>query len=178
MVHFPALPSHPYEFRMGYSGISRSGFPHSEIPGSKPACGSPGLIAACHVLRRLLAPRHSPYALSSLTKFHIHTACVWSKNYRLRGIQLSKNSASPYRAPARKALLSLSNFFRRSSASACRVAAGVPPTFALRATVGTTLRPLAKVGLPPEARASGRRVVENTGLEPVTSWLQTRRSPS
>ena len=27
----------------------------------------------------------------------------------------------------------------------------------------------------PESRA---KVVENTGLEPVTSWLQTRRSPS
>ena len=40
--------------------------PHSEIPGSTPACGSPGLIAACHVLHRLLAPRHSPQALSSL----------------------------------------------------------------------------------------------------------------
>jgi hypothetical protein len=68
MVHFPALPSHPYVFRMGYSRISQSGFPHSEIPGSKPACGSPGLIAACHVLHRLLVPRHSPCALSSLTK--------------------------------------------------------------------------------------------------------------
>jgi hypothetical protein len=59
---------HPYVFRMGYSGINQSGFPHSDIPGSKPACGSPGLIAACHVLHRLLVPRHSPYALSSLTK--------------------------------------------------------------------------------------------------------------
>jgi hypothetical protein len=66
MVHFPALPSAPYVFRSGYSGITQSGFPHSEIPGSKPACGSPRLIAACHVLHRLLAPRHSPYALSSL----------------------------------------------------------------------------------------------------------------
>ena len=59
---------HPYEFRMGYLEMTRSGFPHSDIPGSKPACGSPRLIAACHVLHRLLAPRHSPYALSSLTK--------------------------------------------------------------------------------------------------------------
>src|SRR4029077_10247107 len=42
------------------------GFLHSEIPGSKPACGSPRLIAACQVLHRLLAPRHPPYALSSL----------------------------------------------------------------------------------------------------------------
>ena len=59
---------HPYVFRMGYLEMTRGGFPHSEIPGSKPACGSPGLIAACHVLHRLLVPRHSPYALSSLTK--------------------------------------------------------------------------------------------------------------
>ena len=47
--------------------MSQSGFPHSEIPGSKPACGSPRLIAACHVLLRLHVPRHPPYALSSLT---------------------------------------------------------------------------------------------------------------
>ena len=57
-----------YVFSTGYSGINQSGFPHSDTPGSKPACGSPGLIAACHVLHRLLVPRHSPYALSSLTK--------------------------------------------------------------------------------------------------------------
>ena len=41
--------------------------PHSEIDGSKPVCGSPSLIAAYHVLHRLLAPRHPPCALSSLT---------------------------------------------------------------------------------------------------------------
>jgi hypothetical protein len=39
-----------------------------------PACGSPKLIAACHVLHRLLLPRHPPCALSSLTtKFTQHT---------------------------------------------------------------------------------------------------------
>jgi hypothetical protein len=27
-------------------------------------------------------------------------------------------------------------------------------------------------------REAGNHLVENTGLEPVTSWLQTRRSPS
>ena len=41
--------------------------PHSDILGSKPVCGSPELFAAYHVLHRHLAPRHSPYALSSLT---------------------------------------------------------------------------------------------------------------
>ena len=69
MVHFPALSSMAYVFSHGYLGINRGGFPHSEISGSTPVCGSPKLIAACHVLHRLLAPRHPPYALSSLTIF-------------------------------------------------------------------------------------------------------------
>src|SRR5215475_10251126 len=56
-----------YGFGSGSFGISQRGFPHSEIPGSKVVCTSPGLIAAYRVLHRLLAPRHSPYALSSLT---------------------------------------------------------------------------------------------------------------
>jgi hypothetical protein len=47
--------------------MTPAGFPHSEIPGSQVVCASPGLIAASHVLHRLLAPRHPPYALSSLT---------------------------------------------------------------------------------------------------------------
>jgi hypothetical protein len=77
MVHFPPLPSPAYVFSGRYSGMSQSGFPHSEIPGSKPACGSPRLIAACHVLHRLLAPRHSPYALSSLTKCSLHLTALY-----------------------------------------------------------------------------------------------------
>ena len=67
MVHFPTLSSTAYVFSGGFSRISQRGFPHSEIPGSKPICGSPGLIAAYRVLHRLLMPRHSPYTLSSLT---------------------------------------------------------------------------------------------------------------
>ena len=69
------LPS-PYEFGGGWSDMTRTGLPHSEIPGSKPACGSPRLIAACYVLRRLPAPRHPPHALSSLTMItDRHSAC-------------------------------------------------------------------------------------------------------
>ena len=44
-----------------------AGFPHSEIHGSLAACASPWHIAGCRVLHRLLMPRHSPYALCSLT---------------------------------------------------------------------------------------------------------------
>ena len=47
--------------------MTPAGFPHSEISGSKPVSGSPELIAADHVFHRLLVPRHSPCALSSLT---------------------------------------------------------------------------------------------------------------
>src|SRR3954451_2142939 len=50
------------------TGYCPAGLPHSEIPGSKPVCGSPRLIAAYRVLRRLSAPRHPPCTLSSLTK--------------------------------------------------------------------------------------------------------------
>ena len=44
----------------------KEGLPHSDIHGSKPARGSPWLFAACHVLHRLLVPRHPPNALIAL----------------------------------------------------------------------------------------------------------------
>src|SRR6202040_2550371 len=93
-----------YVFSGGSFGISQRGFPHSDIPGSKLICSSPGLFAAYRVLHRLLVPRHSPYTLSSLTlrnsdlrrlenpaeafvshlrESHAHCVCVVGKNYRL-----------------------------------------------------------------------------------------------
>ena len=41
----------------------RGGLPHSDTPGSKLARSSSGIFAACHVLHRLLVPRHPPDAL-------------------------------------------------------------------------------------------------------------------
>ena len=67
MVHFPGLARARLYIQRAVPRFFRGGFPHSDIPGSKPACGSPGLFAVGRVLRRLLAPRHPPYALSSLT---------------------------------------------------------------------------------------------------------------
>jgi hypothetical protein len=66
MVHFPGLAHTRLCIQRAVARVHLVGFPHSEILGSKPACGSPRLIAACHVLLRLLAPRHPLYALSSL----------------------------------------------------------------------------------------------------------------
>ena len=48
------------------TGSSPAWFPNSEICGSSLIYSSPQLIAVSHVLLRLLMPRHSPYALSSL----------------------------------------------------------------------------------------------------------------
>ena len=50
--------------------ITRSGFPHSEMSGSKLVRSSPDLIAAYHVLHRLSAPRHPPDTLITLDRFH------------------------------------------------------------------------------------------------------------
>src|ERR1700690_647234 len=80
MVHFPGLTCTDLCIQSAITWFYQDRFPYSEIPGSKPACGSPRLIAACHVLRRLLAPRHPPYALSSLTiklTHHVAIAGLW-----------------------------------------------------------------------------------------------------
>ena len=63
----PRSPLVSYFIRRRITRVCLVGLPHSEILGSKPACGSPRLIAADRVLHRPRAPRHPPYALSSLT---------------------------------------------------------------------------------------------------------------
>lgn len=62
------LPSRRYVFTSRYYAIKRSGFPHSEISGSKLTYSSPKHIGVSAVLLRLLVPRHSPCALNNLTK--------------------------------------------------------------------------------------------------------------
>lgn len=66
MVHFPPFACSNLCIQFGIPRFCLGGFPHSEISGSAPVCGSPKLIAACHVLHRLFLPRHPPCALSSL----------------------------------------------------------------------------------------------------------------
>jgi hypothetical protein len=56
-----------YVFSRMYYGFAVVGFPIRKSPDQTPVCGSPKLIAACHVLHRLFLPRHPPCALSSLT---------------------------------------------------------------------------------------------------------------
>jgi hypothetical protein len=202
--------------------MTRGGLPHSDIPGSKLVCSSPGLFAACHVLHRLLAPRHSPYTLSSLTiklrtDAHQSFACqlvcdssfsktlrvfVVGKNYRVQNIQLSKirlaglcrqSGNVGHRRSATCAALNdrcrrrcrrgpkasspHRNFFRLRPSGFGETGANVRCRFkdlSVQACLAEARFRLASSDQTP----AERRLVENTGLEPVTSWLQTRRSPS
>ena len=63
--------------------------PHSEIRGSKGTGPSPRLIAACHVLHRLHAPRHPPNALLTLESSSISR----EQCFRSRVRTLCTNSA-------------------------------------------------------------------------------------
>src|SRR5207253_4474832 len=101
MVHFPGLAHTRLCIQRAVTGGHPAGFPHSDILGSKPACGFPGLIAACHVLHRLLAPRHPPYALSSLIIKLTQSVCGFerpgqspalTKPYTFRFLQLPTSS--------------------------------------------------------------------------------------
>ena len=55
------------------AGLLPAGLPHSDIPGSRIICISPGLFAAYHVLHRLREPRHPP---SALAYFLCHGTCA------------------------------------------------------------------------------------------------------
>jgi hypothetical protein len=64
------------------------GLPHSGIHGSKPAYDSPWHFAVNRALLRLLAPRHPPYALSSLTYFLLLPGS--SQNFRFEVAALGR----------------------------------------------------------------------------------------
>ena len=211
--------------------LPRVGFPIRKSSGQRLFAAYRSSIAAYRVLHRLLAPRHPPYALSSLTILG-----SW-RTAGIRGLAAPdlRNHASPQvTASLRKAtvcgVFSCQKSFgaaprppavapreplvpRSATAEARRARPGddshcgsfprvlryVPACrLALRdrlrrspAPDGSvpTLRSPAAPGLPGWrvwpgrcrcvcCYATGRHLVENTGLEPVTSWLQTRRSPS
>ena len=164
MFQFPRLASATYGFSCRWFRIPGTGFPHSDISGSKLARSYPELIAVCHVLHRLSVPRHPPHALCSLTehvsrelsrqplsssRYAARPSCRNTSLYAnpmlatlTRNIQLSKNNVS---LVLRELICSL--YWRHQPQS--------PPLYPAR-------KPL----------------VEMTGIEPAPSALQERRSPN
>ena len=66
MFQFGRFPTHTYVFSVRSVILHHGGFPIRKSTDIMLICSSPWLIAACHVLLRLLMPRHSPCALISL----------------------------------------------------------------------------------------------------------------
>jgi hypothetical protein len=149
MVHFPPFASAELCVHSVMAGYCPAGLPHSEIPGSKPACGSPRLIAAYRVLHRLSAPRHPPCTLSSLTKLE---SLLPANPIAFNPIQLSTNPLDP-----------------------CEIRAGLrlPETTAHPARPAWIQPKNPRLSSPTHHQI----VVELIGFEPTTSALQGRRSP-
>jgi len=150
--------------------MTARGFPHSDIPGSKPAYGSPRHFVVRHVLLRLLAPRHPPCALPCLTKSllsqclssrcllpcsHGQTfifGCSSASFLLLRfAIQFSRNSVVLFAFFGDKSYLTTSAFDIQPPIP------GFPVFFCV---------------------LGGAWLVEPRGIEPLTSCVQGRRSPS
>ena len=205
MFQFRAFPSYAYLIQRTILEYCSSGFPHSEISGSTDICSSPKLIAACHVLRLLLMPRHSPCALYSLTLrdilvllFGIMQAInrLLSQNcncyphlFRCSTIKIHNS----FQLPLKPSVALLSSHFNTLFSFQ-----GAISGFEARSQnlISQILRSNSKLDLvgpsglePPTLRLSVVRssqlsygplfsLVEIVGIEPATSCLQGRRSPS
>ncbi len=166
------------------------GLPHSEIPGSPIARISPGLFAACHVLHRLSVPRHPPDALllrlipgASLRKRH-NTAA-----HRGKTLLPALAGAHKTRRPHMKTLLRTD----QTPTAACTQTTAAPEPIRLGhiTTLSSPFNQHARFRVAPETRLAsspnaGRggarswrcQMVEVNGFEPMTSCLQSRRSPN
>ena len=167
MFQFRAFPAYSYLIQSTLTRYCRAGFPHSEISGSMRMCRSPKLIAACRVLHRLLMPRHSPCALISLTIFWFSERIMQSHR---RNLYRSNCSFYP----------KFHNIF---------FAAFAAPSVALQFLIILSFvvqfsrcRPRSKTGSKRSKHFerfdpfSG--LVEIIGIEPMTSCVQSRRSPN
>jgi hypothetical protein len=116
MFQFAGWPPTCLCVQQTVAGLHPAGFPHSDIPGSTPVCGSPRLFAACRVLLRPKAPRHPPYALAPLTAPRITRPAA----KRALDTRSSLSSRTPLQLPRCK----ISKKDRGTLASEQRVGAG------------------------------------------------------
>ena len=159
------------------------GFPHSDIFGSVPVRGSPKLFAAYHVLHRLLAPRHPLNALLSLDLLLFSTGRAKAARRPLRPVQgptpLPEHSLYPRRTRGHRPR-------RPSTSKTCTSTRPVKqrrprdpslPRSLDQARDRRVFLSFAAVPSIPFHPPTPRGVVEVNGIEPMTSCLQSRRSP-
>ena len=79
--------------------LHHGGFPIRKSADIMLICSSPRLIAACHVLHRLLMPRHSPYALVRLNFLYNvshYTMVLFELSEFLAELSLSRTYVQDY----------------------------------------------------------------------------------
>ena len=164
--------------------MNPAGLPHSEISGSKAVCAYPKLIAAYHVLHRFPEPRHPPCALNCLTS----TSRFPQKKTRKTKIPHAQKPATATPNTYGLATASLHTSLPQHSLVKDRS----PTKHTTPAGARSPKAPL----LYPDTHQNTRQSppypaiplfasyialavpMENTGIEPVTSCLQSRRSPN
>ena len=204
MFQFPGFASPHYVFMRRYP--LKGGLPHSDIHGSKPARGSPWLFAACHVLHRLLVPRHPPNALLTLEiagralrpRPPPWAGTIHQMDQPHAGTHSAHNTFTPLNAIAAIAGRPVSpraKPVRHATAARPETHQNLIYTFQ-RTTAPNRIAPDGTDADPPPAQrrntairirgfpvTSNQRpqasiLVETTGIEPVTPCLQSRCSPS
>ena len=185
MFQFPGFASSTYGFSAGYR--LNGGLPHSEIHGSKPARGSPWLIAACNVLHRLSVPRHSPDALITFDPLGAVPRAGEIQPQDKPQLKTREINATETTDPEPE---------RPKTPRPRPVPAARPPSVTLAKTFFTMSqepkaksRPKPAPAIPkPSHRIRGtgalnrfpptKNLVEADGIEPTTSCLQSTRSPN
>ena len=151
------------------------GLPHSEIRGSKAARASPRLIATCYVLHRLSVPRHPPNALKRLIQSIAHREqktvpheathtqhFVFGPDPDVRKNSRSLNPGTPSRSRASPEDQPEGQPLKNHRRILC-----------IRSTMSNNAQEDRHQESPPL-----HPLVEPNGIEPMTSCLQSRRSPS
>ena len=153
-------------------GHSPVGFPHSEISGSKPVSGSPELIAAFHVLRRLWLPRHPPYALRSLTLSLRHaSSCARDSTRESRILcdpfNVAFVSCYPWTIRSRRPSVTA-----RTGKAVVAVTSDASFVSVMQFSMNSRGRTACGETI------AAKNFVELIGIEPTTSGLQSQRSPN
>ncbi len=173
--------------------MTEAGFPHSEIFGSKRACRSPKLIAACCVLRRLMTPRHSPMAVTGFMQTLNYLGVYFThlqKNFltlnfqRTKVFTLGKRVLSGHRPHSPAPRLRRASFATQQDGCATRGSQGArmvgpdgfePSTPRLSSACSNQLSYEPRMGTA-VSKEEVANMVEPDGFEPTTSCLQSRRS--
>ena len=178
MFHFAGYGARRAMDSRGGGILPDAGLPHSETPGSKAACASPGTIAACRVLPRLPPPRHPARARTAWTPESLRARADGTRPGRQRKADrdapaLAWRNGPPRASRAAALAILLLPHVPRDVARA--LPHGSRAELPRSRTAPTRRRSWIRPGARPR-RARGGRLVGAHGFGPWTSSLSETRS--